>query len=39
VFTKSPVSNNDLIDGRRVISSESMIGLDGTTQWYEVYLI
>jgi hypothetical protein len=39
VFTKSPVSNNDLIDGRRVISSESMIGLDGATQWYEVYLI
>lgn len=39
IFTKSAISNNDLIDGKQVISVESMIELNGSVMFYEVYLI
>lgn len=39
VFTKSAVSNNDLIDGSLVISVKSDISLDGTTLFYEAFLL
>jgi hypothetical protein len=38
VFTASVVSVNDLIDDAIVIDSQPMPNLDGTTQFYEVYL-
>ena len=39
VFTKSVISNNDLIDGQQVISVESAVGLDGTVKFYTVHLL
>jgi hypothetical protein len=39
VFTRSAVQNNDLINNRRVISVESMVDLDGSINWYEVYVV
>jgi hypothetical protein len=38
VFTQSTISENDLIDGRPVISVEEQIGLGGVVEGYEVYL-
>lgn len=39
VFTESAIINNDLIDGKLVISVESMIELNGSIMFYEVFLI
>ena len=39
VFTQSAVSVNDTIDGSTVIAVSPEIGLDGTIEFYEVYLI
>ena len=39
VFTKSAIQNNDLIDGKKVISVEDMNMLDGDVMFYEVNLL
>jgi len=39
LITDSAVVVGDKIDGRTVLSSSIMQGLDGSTKFYEVYLI